>query len=330
MRITQNMIFAPYQNDLQSLQGDIYIEQLQMATGKKLTSTADDPNSLVKIKNYNNLIGKNQQYQNNILNTINELQSAHECIQTVSDDLYSIRNAAIDATQAGSQASLNTLSNNIKGVLEDIISTMNRDYNGILLFGGTKTTIQSIKTDFPASNGLPFEIVTNPATPTNPSGLQIDFHGNNNERIINKDSAGTEVVNVTAQDIFGTNGTQIFDSIIGLYNLMKYDANGNQRTTADTFKGDDLKKLDQYQKEISDFIDTMNQSASVIGTKLNRLNNLSESMTNQNTQLKAYRSEYDDTDFAQTSLNLARDQAVLQNSMQVGGKLMNLSLFNFI
>ena len=330
MRISQNLIYTPYQNDLQTIQSDIYNEQLRMATGKNLTSTSDDPNSAVKVKNYNNLISKNEQYQSNILNTINELQSAHESISTVSDDIYNIRNLAIDATQAGSQQSLNTLSNNIKGVLDDIISTMNQDYNGILIFGGTKTTIQSIKNDFPASKGLPFEIITNPPTTANPSGMEVQFYGNNKERVVNKDSSGTEVVNITAQEIFGTNGTKIFDSIINLYNLMKFDSNGIPRTSSAPFKGDDQKKLDQYQKEISDFIDTMNQSASVVGTKLNRLNNLSESMANQNTQLKAFRSEFDDTDFAETSMNLAKDQAVLQYSMQVGSKLMNLSLFNFI
>ena len=330
MRITNNSVYNSYQDSLTELQSRLYSNQLKIATGKDINNISDNPAGAVKAKQYEDLIARNNQYSSNISNSLNDIQASNDALENVATNLQNMSQLGIDSMQAGNIGNLPTLGNELKGYMDSIVNSMNSDYNGQLLFSGTKTTQQSITNDFPGSNGKPFEIVQGAGTADNPSGLQLVFRGNNSDRSIHTDKGTSENVNVKATDVFGTNGTQVFDSAIKMYNIMMYNPDGSKRTNTDTLTADDRAKLNTYQKDISTYYRTVNDSVGKLGSKMNRLQAEKDQFDSQVIALNSEKSQIVDVDIASATINLTKDQTALQYSLQVGSKLMSNSLFDFI
>lgn len=330
MRITAGNTYNSYLNNLEEIQSRRYTSQIRISTGKQITTLSDDPRAVVSIKELNDIIERNKQYKTNIANALDEMQATHDSLQSTADLFQNMRQLAIDSTQTGNIGNLPSLATTLKGYIEDVIRNMNQDVNGQYLFGGSKSTKQSIQTDFPGSNGNPYEITTVPATTANPSGMTIVFHGNMADKSIHKDANTTEVVNMNTEQIMGTGGTQFFDAAVKLYNLLKYKSDGTPRGDKDLLTLDDRAKLDQYQSQINDYYNKLNSSTGIMGSRIERLKAFSDQYDNEEIRLNSLKSEFEDSDVARESMNLAKDDTSLQYSLQVGSKMMSSSLFDFV
>ena len=63
---------------------------------------------------------------------------------------------------------------------------------------------------------------------------------------------------------------------------------------------------------------------------LNRIVNLRDQLTDENIRLKDYRSIREDADVAEAALNLRREETALQYALQVGARINQTSLFDFL
>ena len=167
---------------------------------------------------------------------------------------------AIDATQTGNMGNLDALAVDIKGYLQDYVRQANTDYKGKYLFSGTLTNQESISKTGLGTNGMPFELVKGAATTDNPSGYTVVFKGNYETRSVNKDSTSTEVINTTADKVFGNNGNEAFDAIIGLYNTLAYNEDGTERSKDNPVTITDTANLNKYQQILGNFSDTYSKS----------------------------------------------------------------------
>lgn len=330
MRVTQKSIYIPFEKSLQDIQERKFAEETRLTTGKNLNSISDNPAKLGNIKRLTDMISRTEHYQDNIQYAINELRAVSDVIDSMSDKLHQIRQLAIDATNVGNSGNLSTLGTYVKGLIEDVVNTANQTYNGQFLFSGTKTTENSIIPIPPEKNNLPFELIKIDPTPDNPSGLIVSFKGNFAERSINKDSLSSEVINTKADELFGVGGKKMFESLINLYNLLTFNENGELRKDTDVFKADDIAKLDLYQKEIAGFNEQINGVAARNGIRMNRFELINEQLNNEIIRLKGYRSQDEDTDFAEAVMKLNKEQTALQYTLQVGAKLGSQTLFDFL
>jgi flagellin-like hook-associated protein FlgL len=215
-------------------------------------------------------------------------------------------------------------------MLEDLVKEANANYNGKYLFSGTQTTPGSISNNPPGTNHDPFELITEAPTASNPSGLRVIFKGNTNDRTVQTDKSSTEVINTKATDIFGTNGEDLFKPIVDLYNVLTYNSDGSVRQTNDTLTTGDVDKIGNLHSSINDLYNNLTSSSATNGSKINRLQAISDQLSNQNLNLDGFRSSLEDTDVAKTSINLQQDNIALQYSLQVGSKLMSNTLFDFL
>lgn len=330
MRISSNTIFDPYQRSLNNNQIKQVNDQLRLATGKDLINLSDDPKRVVTSKNLTNLINRNSAYRNNIESTLDEFLAASENLTALSDKLQRIRQIAIDASTTGSSSNLYSFGVNVKGILDDVIKDANSDFNGHFLFSGTKTTAQSLDKNNNANNDLPFELIKGTPDAANPSGLKVVFKGNNEDRIINKDNVNTEIINAKAKDMFGQDNTELFNSIINLYNILSYKDDGSKREDLDSFNTSDIQKVSDYQKQIADSINSIDNESARFGGKYVTLDNLRQQMNNQELVLKDVRSKAEDTDVAKTTLNLQKENLALQYTLQIGARLLQPTLFDFL
>ena len=324
MRISNNAVFNPYLRNLQKIQERKYEEEVRLSTGERIINVSDDPKALVNIKQLTTIIDRNEIYRDNIATALGEMQLIDEQITGLQDTLQEIRQRAIEAGETGSGEGLPSLATYVEGLLKDVVRNANIDFNGHYLFSGTATTEESM------GEHPPFELVEGDPTEDNPSGLSVVFYGNFNDRNINKDENSTETINVKADELFGENGTGVFEPIVQLYNLLKYDANGELREADDLLNTEMTDQLNEYQKKIAEQLLELQNVAGKNGATMNRLTAISEQLSSENLRLKDFRSIDEDTDYATTTMELKKDEIALEYALQIGSNIMQYTLFDFL
>ncbi len=330
MRVTTNSSYIGFSNNISRVQEEKYRAEIQTSTGQRLITMADDPEAMIDIKKLSNRISENTQYISVNEKAIGELYAVDEAITAISDNLNSIRDLAVDGSKTGNLGNLQTLGIYIRGLLDDIVKESNSEFNGNYLFSGNKTTPESLDKTPTAENNMPYEIVEGEPSEDNPSGLSIVFKGNFKARMMNKDVQTQEQVNTTSDKMFGTDGSEMFDSIINLYNLFSYNENGDLREKSDTFNKSDIGLLSQYQREIAEFNEQIIDQGGRNGSKINRIDQGMALLKEENTRLNAFKSESNDTDIAEATINLKKNEIALQYALQIGAKISQNTLFDFL
>jgi flagellar hook-associated protein 3 FlgL len=328
-RITNKTAFIPYQRNLAEIQSRQFKEQTRIASGQQILSLDDNPVDLVDIKQLSAKISEKENYLKVIENSLAEMKTTSGSLENIADSLMKIRNLSLDGRQITNQGNTQALATYIKGIFQDIVNQANSDFNGKLLFSGTRTTVDSIKSDPPAKDKMPFELIEETPSTENPSGMKVIFKGNENDRIINKDGRTTEVINAKSSQVFGADLGVIGD-VINIYNLFTYNTDGTKRGTNDALTKSDIDKLDIYQKNITNNYDKINKLTSDFGTKIDRMESIHSQMEQEVTRLNEYKSLKNDTDIAKSSINLKMEETAMQYSLQIGSRIMQNSLFDFL
>lgn len=335
MRISNKSVYFNYLGHLENIQNNKIKEETRLTTGKKITGIEEEPERLAEIKILQSKISKNEGFLSIMEQTLSEMRVAMESMDFMSNTLKNIRQTAIDATQPGASTSLTTYANQIKSMLVDIVGQANSEFNGRTLYSGTATNPGSLDIN-PAdtalsNNNLPFEIIEGPSDVNNPSGLRVIFKGNNNDRLINKDSATTEITNVKSKELFGDGyEPKLFEDIIKIYNKIKFRDDGTPRGDVDTLTTKDIADIDILQKTIMDHDQKMTNTIALFGSRYNRIDSLSQQMVNENVRLSEIKSMKADADIARTTIALRMEETALQFSLQVGARIMQNSLFDFL
>jgi flagellar hook-associated protein 3 FlgL len=330
MRVSTNSIYRDYSRNLNDSQFKVNAENLRISSGKKNLSIADNTSDVLDADKFRNQISKNESYLEIIKSNTDRLQQTDNTLRSISDKLQDVRSFVVDVSKTSTGYNHFAIAQSIKGALEDIVSLANSDNNGDYLFSGTMTSPQNIQDANPAMNNMPFEIEQGPATPTNPSGLSVVFKGNNDKVNVNISKTASEEVNTTAEELFGTGGVEVLQKIIDVYNVVAYDSSGNQRPARTLLNAQELGELNTLQKDVADRYDEMNIMASVNGAKINRLDSTLDFLEYENLRLDEYRSAKEDTDIAESAMNLKREENVLQFALQVGSRINQLNLFQFL
>lgn len=328
MRVSSNSQYVGFTRHVNKIQLERDKAQTRVSTGKDIITLSDNPEKVVDIKLFEKKISQNENYINILDLTQQELYAVDDSLRRVADVVNDIRIEAVDATNETSEA-LQVLGDNFRGLLDDLVREANSDFNGHFLFAGTKTTPQSIKRDFPDMDENPFQIIQEEATEDNPSGLVVRFKGNNNDRVINKDQKNTQIINQKASEIFGEN-MELFDLVIDMHNRLSFNPDGTPRGDDDHFNEDDMKAINSIQQELATFNDDINRIAARNGTYLNRVEGLKNQLIDETLRLKDYRSVQEDTDMADAIVNLTRQENALNYALQVGARINQVSLFDFL
>jgi flagellar hook-associated protein 3 FlgL len=328
MRVSSNSQYVGFTRHVNKIQLERDKAQTRVSTGKDIITLSDNPEKVVDIKLFEKKIAQNENYINILDLTMQELYAVDDSLRRVADVVQIIRYEAIDATNQDSEA-LQVLGEQFKGLLDDLVREANSDFNGHFLFAGTKTTPQSIKRDFPEMNENPFQIIAVEPTDENPSGLTVRFKGNNNDRVINKDQKNTQIINQKSDEIFGPQ-MELFNLVIEMHNILSYNNEGEVRTDADFFNENDMKNIDRVQQGLATFYDDINRIAARNGTYLNRVDGLKNQLIDETLRLKDYRSVQEDTDIADAIINLTRQENALNYALQVGARINQVSLFDFL
>lgn len=330
MRVTLQSLSSTIQSKLSELTTRQAQQQTRIATGQRLLQLSDAPTDIADIASYRSMIARMQRYTSALDQALAEQNTAEGALENISTTLSAIRTLGFDALQIANQDKWRTFAVQLRSNIETIIEAANTTHGDIYVFAGTKNTASVLVPSPPETTQRPFELVTTPPTASNPSGLEVRFKGNFEPRAVQTGDASAEQVSTTADKIFGAGGTALFDALIALYNTLAYNTDGTPRADGQIPSADQLERVSSLVKQIADSSTTVNATTSELGIRINRMTSLQSQLQEDITRQREFLSHLTDTDVAQATMQLQRDQLAYEYSLKVGARLLNLSLFDFL
>ncbi|MDB6158106.1 MAG: flagellar hook-associated protein 3 [Gammaproteobacteria bacterium] len=187
MRIATITFQQDAMGQMQNLQADIAKTQNDLATSKKLHSTADDPAAMVQVNQLNTQLSASKQYVTNGNSASANLKLEAQALSDATNLLQSARDLAVEANNAAlTSAQRHDIATQLQQQLQDLVSIGNqRDSTGNYLFAGT------------ASSTLPFSQSGNSIAYSGASSVsQVQIAAN--QRISGGDTGATAFMNIPA------------------------------------------------------------------------------------------------------------------------------------
>ncbi len=331
MRISSTNMTDQYLANINDIGVRQQKDTTRMYTGKNLVDLSDDPSAVMSIQYYDQNIARLTNFQDNAASAINEMVDTSATLENFSALLTQIKQTTTDSMSVDNADKLPTLGTQIKGLLHSLVDYANANFNGAYIFSGTKTTGASLTPTPPETTNLPFEIVQDAPSASNPSGLRVTFKGNMQKRDVNIAPNSTEQVNTTADSVFGPTGTEVFNEIITAYNKMMYKSDGTLRsTTSEPYSNAERNDMANSVKNLGQFVDLVDRGNAALGARQSRLQTLQDQLKEDITRTSDLRSSVQDADMGQVILNLNKDQMSMQYALQAGTRLFSKTLMDFL
>ncbi|MCT8976140.1 flagellar hook-associated protein FlgL [Clostridium sp. CX1] len=139
MRITNKMLSNNYLSDMSTNLNKMRTLQQQLASGKNFRRASDDPFNVSRSMQMHSQINANTQYNKNITNVINWLDTTDTALGQVGNVFQSIREKLVSAGNAAygsdERAKIKDELNQRVGQIAQILNT---SFDGEYIFGGTK------------------------------------------------------------------------------------------------------------------------------------------------------------------------------------------------
>lgn len=308
MRITENMSYRLALASMQNTKAALGKTQLQLSTGQKFQTAAEDPTGAAQVLNLDaqlaNLVARNKTLDIGRLSLQTEAQALND-----TQDILSQANTL--AIQAGN-ATLNTddreaVAQQIDSLKAQLVAIANRsDANGKPIFGG--------------------DLAHGPAF-TSTAGGTVSYTGSDQPTWLQVDAAAALPTGDTGREVFmmSTNGANppqpesLFTTLGNLAAAIRMP-NANQRSAA---LGASLDALNAGASHITQVV-TRN------GGRLTALDTFEAAQQAQATNVQQVRSSVGDVDYTQAASQLTVLNTALQAAQQSFIKIQSLSLFNFM
>lgn len=144
MRISTSMMYDRGVSQLSSLQSSLLKTQMQLSTGLRVMTPADDPVAAARALEVTQSLQLNDQYGLNRQNATASLNQVDTVLQTVGDIYTEMQSSILAAGNAGfSQSDRDAIASDLESSLANLLAQANTaDGNGGYLFSGYKTNTQ--------------------------------------------------------------------------------------------------------------------------------------------------------------------------------------------
>lgn len=142
MRVSSNAIYRTGIESIQRGQTELSRTQLQMSSGKRILTPADDPNGAVQALQLRQRIAAVDQFGRNASYATIRLQQEENVLQQMGDALQRVRELTVQAANASqTNESRQAIAVELRQIRSALVDTANtRDANGEYLFAGYQST----------------------------------------------------------------------------------------------------------------------------------------------------------------------------------------------
>ena len=248
----------------------------ELSSGVRVTSLSTDPVAAGENVSLLNQIQRDDSFTSSSSLVTGQLQVADSALGSVVTELTSAISLATSANNGTMNSSnVKSVSNQISGILDEVLSLANSSYQGNYIFGGTQTS----KTPFTMTTA------TSPATTA--------YNGDGNVNYLETPSGQKIQLNVSGSQIFLGSGT---NSVFGALNALVADYSSGTVNTAQAVSD---------TQALSTALSYVSQQRVTIDNSITQLTAASDAVTNQQTQLTAAQTNLMQADVASVSTQLS-------------------------
>lgn len=297
MRITQKIIFDDFMRDINTNRGQMANLQSDLSSGKSVRFPSQDPISFQRSRVVEGDIRKQEQYQSNISSGLRQARLAQEGLDETIDNLVDIKRILTQAaTDTSSKSVRESMSEEIKGIRDTMVATLNMSYGDRYLFAGTNTAERPFQFDDTLPGGV--------ADMSNESELKVQA---GDDLFVENSVSGTDLRTSSAGDMF---------EVIG----------DIQQALADNDTG----ALNGLLGDVDEMIDHVSIVTSRLGNNINRMEFMNEQYESSKIVMKSDVSNLVDTDFAKAFSDLQRTQVSFEAAMAVHSQMIHNTLLDYL
>jgi flagellar hook-associated protein 3 FlgL len=291
-RMTQSMMMDRSYLSLQTAAGRLSRTQERMTTGRVLNRPSDSPTDTTSAMRIRASLTDQRQYQRNAQDGVGWLGQIDSTLTSALDQVRRAREVGIQGVNGtnANVASREALAAEVDQLRESLISVANTTYLGRPIFGGITSGTQAYDT----------------------SGTYVGTDGDI-QRTVAKDVR--VAVNVTASDVFGPGGANLFDTLDELSNALR---SGDLAGV-----GTQIAELETSQTRIT-------SALSDVGTRLNRVERAQTAAETSELDLTTSLSSLEDTDLTRETINLKAQEVAYQAALAATARLVQPSLVDFL
>lgn len=330
MRVTNRMLSNNYLRDMRTNLYNMSKVQTQLTTGKEISKPSDNPFKVARSMQLYTDIASNKQYNENIKDTINWLDSTDTALGQVNDSLQRVRELMISAGNAayGSDEK-KAIKDEINEKVSEISQILNTNFDGRYLFGGNKTTSKPVTvTEDPitGNNVLNFSGKDGEPLPLNSGNTNI-----NSQIDMIKGKMSTEIsqgvsmeYNVSASDILmfrSDKGKNI--NVMELLSNITKNLESPDATESSKITGENLEDLTATMGNLSKIM-------AEVGAKQNRMESAKSKNEDENFNMTELLSKTEDIDLTEKLMQYSMMQTVYMASLQTSSRVLQPSLIDFL
>lgn len=325
MRVTNKMLTHNFLSDMRTNLSKMKTLQEQSTSGKQVRKPSDDPSKVSRIMQINSDIVANKQYNSNIKDTINWLDSADTSLGQAGEVLKRVRELLVSTGNAAySISERKAVRDEINEKIEEFSQIVNTSFDGKYIFGGTRglsKPMTVVKENGNSKLGYALR-----------DGSElVDIQANVSEYNMIGSKLKVEIAqsvyieyNVTAQEI-----TEFKNDKGELLDVRKVFGDIVNHLGSD--KEEDRNKLIMEDLQgISDIIDNVLKFRAGVGARQNRMDSAKERNTEENFNLIEILSEVEDVDITEKGIEVAAMQSVYVAALQASARIIQPTLLDYL
>lgn len=322
MRVTNSMLSKSFLRDLNRNQNNLKKINNQLSSGKEISRPSDNPYKAARSMQLSSDIKAAIQYNENIKDTTNWLDTTDTALQQLEKSFQRIRGLMVSGGNAayGSDEK-KAIKDEINEKVNEIAQILNTNFDGKYIFGGTKVNSKPVavqadgttgnnKLYYSSSDGT---IIADPSTSNEMEMLASGL-------IVEISQGVTMKYNVSSTEILefgeGANKVNVMNLLTDITNSL--DSEDSSEVTGNL--------LSQMDSTISNLLKIMSE----VGAKQNRMEAAATQNEDQILNLKDVLSKTEDIDFAEKTIEATVAQTVYMASLQVSARIIQPTLLDFL
>ena len=300
MRITNANMANSYMKNLQSTTQRMDRVTKQLTSNNLINKVSDDPFKAIKVMDLKNEINSVENLNSNADELLGWAEQTDSALDSIGSLTSEIKNLVTSVSGLHTESEISSIKKEVQEKVKQIAELFNTSYAGQNIFSGTATDEKAVN------------IVTNP------DGSFTISKSNtvNNGTLKGEVSPGiTMGYNATVDEV--SNNGALFDTlndVMATLNTMPID----------------FDKVNELKGKLDSGLNSILDSRSALGAKINSIENMKANNTSNIEKMTETLSMLNDVDIAQKAVELKSAELAYTASLQVGAKLMQNTILDYI
>jgi len=323
MRITNKMLSNNFLRDMRTNLNNLSTIQNQMASGKQIRKPSDDPAKASKIMQMYSDIDANTQYNSNIKNTSNWLDTTDKVLGQIGDVTTRIQELLVSVNGTFGPNERAAVKDEINQKVGELSQMLNTSFDGKYIFGGTRGTTKPTETSKVGDNTqLGFAKIGGGELDLTNAADSIEYNQINSSLLVEVSQGVTMEYNVTATEVvnYGTGDNNLSKLLENITSHLSSTATADDISA---LSGDDL-------KGIQDFSTNVLKLRSQVGSKQNTMESAQTRNDENNLNMTEILSATEDIDITEKAMEYATMQTIYLASLQTSAKVIQPSLLDYL